>query len=126
MPLVRNLCNVFRAVLIVAIRAVDTRGQCHCRWAYRPAAADFALVCSGIWPQTKGVLIGRGLVDDGSECHYLVLRSENNRIVYAEFNITPGQALPDRGAKLSLVPGRSPEIAVVKHMAPFQGYGPVR
>ena len=81
---------------------------------------------AGSGPQTKGVLIGRGLVDDGSERHYLVLRSENSRIVYAEFNITPGQALPDRGANLSLVSGRSPEIAVVKQIAPFQGYGPVR
>ena len=76
--------------------------------------------------QAKGVLIGRGLVDDGSERHYLVLRSENGRIVYAEFEIAPGQALPDRGAKLSLVPGRSAEIAVVKQMAPFQGHGHVR
>ena len=76
-------------------------------------------------PQTKGVLIGRGLVD-GSERHYLVLRTENGRIVYAEFNMTPGQALPDRGAKLSLVAGRSPEIAVVKQMVPLRGHGRIR
>jgi hypothetical protein len=69
---------------------------------------------AGSGPQTQGIVVGRGLVDDGGERHYLVLRSENGRIVYAEFNMTPGQALPDRGAKLSLVPGRSPEIAVVK------------
>lgn len=67
-------------------------------------------------PQTQGVVVGRGLVDDGSERHYLVLRRENGRIIYAEFHMAPGQALPDRGAKLSLVPGRSPEIAVVKQM----------
>ena len=65
---------------------------------------------AGSGPQTKGVLIGRGLVDGGSERHCLVLRSENSRIVYAEFNITPGQALPDGGAKLSLVPADRPRL----------------
>lgn len=69
---------------------------------------------AGCGRQMNGILIGRGLVDDGSERHYLVLRSQNDRIVYAEFNMTPSQELPDRGAKLSLVPGRSPEIAIVK------------
>jgi hypothetical protein len=63
---------------------------------------------------------------DGSERHYLVLRRENGRIVYAEFNTTPGQALPEREAKLSLVPGRSPEIAVVKQMVPLHGHGRIR
>jgi type IV secretory pathway VirD2 relaxase len=69
---------------------------------------------AGSEPHTQGVVVGCGLVDEGGKRHYLVLRSENGRIVYAEFNMTPGHALPDRGAKLSLVPGRSPEIAVVK------------
>ena len=81
---------------------------------------------AGSGRQTKGVLIGRGLVDDRAERHYLVLRSENGRIIYAEFNMTPGQVLPDRGAKLSLIAGRSPEIAVVKQMVPLTGHGRVR
>ena len=81
---------------------------------------------AGSGRQTKGVLIGRGLVDDGSERHYLVLRSESGRIVYAEFNMTAGQTLPDRGAKISLIAGRSPEMAIVRQMTPFPGRGRAR
>ena len=81
---------------------------------------------AGSGRQTKGVLIGRGLVDDGSEGQYLVLRSEIGRIVYAEFNMTAGQTLPDRGAKISLIAGRSPEIAIVRQMTPFPGRGQAR
>jgi len=76
--------------------------------------------------RTKGVLIGRGLVDDGSERHYLVLRSENGRIVYAEVNMKAGGSPPEPGTRLTLIPGRSSETAIVKQMAPVQNLGRVR
>ena len=66
-------------------------------------------------------MIGRGLVDDGPEGQYLVLRNESGRIVYAEFSMTAGQTLLDRGAKISLIAGLSPEIAIVRQMTPFPG-----